>query len=612
MQINNLLNLLISNLGFGSREKSDCWAQNYSRHTGARYPVPLELCRGTEKLKNVLVIGSCLSERLVYRMEICLTAEGVAASVDHVLVNNISALPEAPPKALEEYSMQIIQPPLRGVLHDAHYMRVNFLNAEEVHGIHQHAINHLEAFIEEYLGYYRRTGLTTFITGFLVPQQNPLGKMLPRFDLSNLQCFVDSLNRHMAAIAARYPNVHYVDLDDIASMIGKRHIMDDALYATSHGSVVGDFDHEFDQDRLHPPRPYSEHQVLKGDEFFDAVWHSIRGEYRTLTRADAVKLVIMDLDDTLWRGVVAEDGIATKGLEGWPIGVAEALIFLKQRGVLLGIASKNDESIIRKHWDDMFHGRLLLDDFASVKISWDPKTESIRQILEESNILPENVLFIDDNPVERAMVEEAFPLIRTLGRDLYYIRRVLLWAPELQVASVTEESARRTEMIHAQVDRENVRKSMSREEFIASLEVNVEEIVISSHEAGDFARAFELLNKTNQFNTTGKKWSHEEVTKLFSQGGFLHAFKVKDRFTSYGLVGVLVVLENHVKQFVMSCRVFGLDVEHGVLMSVINGIKDPIVFAEYVTTDKNHPCREIYQKNGFVFEGGLWCLKKEG
>jgi FkbH-like protein len=387
--------------------------------------------------------------------------------------------------------------------------------------------------------------------------------------------------------------------------------MDDALYATSHGSVVGDFDHEYDQDRLHPPRHYSEHQVLKGDEFLDAVWHSIRGQYRTITQADAVKLVIMDLDDTLWRGVVAEDGIAAKGLEGWPIGIAEALIFLKQRGILLSIASKNDESLIRKHWDEIFHGRLLLEDFASVKISWSQKTESIRQILDETNILPENVLFIDDNPVERAMVEEAFPEIRTLGRDLYYIRRVLLWAPELQVASVSEESARRTEMIHAQVNRENARESMSREEFLASLEVKVEEVMISSHESQDFARAFELLNKTNQFNTTGKRWSHEEIMKFFSQGGFFHAFKVKDRFTSYGLVGVLVVLENQIKQFVMSCRVFGLDIEHRVLKTVINGIKGPIVFAEYVKTEKNHPCREIYQKNGFVSEGGLLYFKKE-
>ena len=490
-------------------------------------------------------------------------------------------------------------------------MRVNFLKAEEVQGLHQHAVNHLEAFIEQYLGYYRRSGLTTFITGFLIPQQNPLGKMLPRFELSNFQFFVDSLNQHMAAIAARHPNVHYVDLDDIASIIGKRHIMDDALYSTSHGSVAGDFDHEYDQHRLHPPRPYSEHQVLKGDEFLDAVWHSIRGQYRTLTQADAVKLVIMDLDDTLWRGVVAEEGIAAKGLEGWPIGIAEALIFLKRRGVLLAIASKNDESIIRKSWDEMFHGRLLLEDFASVKISWSQKTESIRQILEETNILPGNVLFIDDNPVEREIVNQAFPEIRTLGRDLYYIRRVLLWSPELEVPTVSDESARRTEMVHAQVDREKVRKTMSREEFIASLEVSVEEIVISSHEAPDFVRALELLNKTNQFNTTGKRWSHEEVVRFFSEGGFFHTFRVKDRFTTYGLVGVLVVLENHIKQFVMICRVFGLDVEHQVLNSVINGIKEPIVFAEYVTTEKNHPCRQIYEKNGFVFEDNLWCFKKE-
>jgi len=124
---------------------------------------------------------------------------------------------------------------------------------------------------------------------------------------------------------------------------------------------------------------------------------------RTLRQIDQVKLVIVDLDDTLWRGVIAEEGIDRPMVtEGWPAGLVEALVTLKKRGVLLAIASKNDEDRIRSFWPHLYGGRLELADFASVKINWQSKAENIAQILKETNLLPRNVVFLDDNPVERA------------------------------------------------------------------------------------------------------------------------------------------------------------------------------------------------------------------
>src|SRR5262249_15620249 len=147
--------------------------------------------------------------------------------------------------------------------------------------------------------------------------------------------------------------------------------------------------------------------------------------------------------------------------EGWPIGLAEALVYLKNRGVLLAIASKNEESRIRTIWPMIFGERLKLEDFAAIRINWRPKPENMAEILEGMNLLPRNAVFIDDNPAEREAMLRAFPGIRVLGRHPYYIRRTLLWAPETQVVTVTDESRRRTEMIQAQFTRETQRAAMS-------------------------------------------------------------------------------------------------------------------------------------------------------
>src|SRR5262249_43269016 len=163
--------------------------------------------------------------------------------------------------------------------------------------------------------------------------------------------------------------------------------------------------------------------------------------YRTASQIDAVKLVVMDLDDTMWKGVSGEQvDVGPQMIEGWPMGVIEALQYLKRRGVLLGIISKNDEHRVRAVWDKILDQWLRLDDFVSVKINWQPKPENMLQVLRGVNLLPRNTLFIDDNPVERAAMKHAFPDIRVLGRFPFYLRRILLWAPEIQVPTITDES----------------------------------------------------------------------------------------------------------------------------------------------------------------------------
>jgi FkbH-like protein len=310
--------------------------------------------------------------------------------------------------------------------------------------------------------------------------------------------------------------------------------------------------------------------------------------------------------------IAAEDDIREDPVEGWPLGVIEALQFLKKRGVLLAIVSRNDEARIVQVWDSIMLGRLRLDDFAIRKINWRPKVENLEDIIREVNILPRGVVFIDDNPVERAGVKAALPEVRVLGAHPYLIRRILLWAPEMQVGVVTEESARRTEMVQAQVAREADRRSMSRSEFLASLDVKVRMIEIAGAGHRQFPRALELINKTNQFNTTGRRWTQADCVAAFAQGGVFRAFEVQDRFTHYGLVGVVATQAGRIEQFVMSCRVLGLDVEKAVVAELSRRLQNGgDVVALLEETDANFPCRDLYARCGFTADGGHWIKPRD-
>src|SRR5207248_10190921 len=141
-------------------------------------------------------------------------------------------------------------------------------------------------------------------------------------------------------------------------------------------------------------------------DFVPHAWTELVAMYRTIRHVDQVKLVLVDLDDTMWRGVAAEEAEASSmAREGWPLGFAEALMFLKRRGVLLGIVSKNDEGRVRELWRRIYGDLIRLEDFAVRRINWQPKAENVEEILAQVNLLPKSVVYIDDNPVERAAIK---------------------------------------------------------------------------------------------------------------------------------------------------------------------------------------------------------------
>ena len=263
----------------------------------------------------------------------------------------------------------------------------------------------------------------------------------------------------------------------------------------------------------------------------------------TALAIDAKKVVVVDLDGVLWPGVLAETGAPfawtpeISGLAshiGVYVGLHEALLTLKRRGVLLAAASKNDEAVVRELWrypDFYPRERLLsLDDFVTHRIGWGDKPTSLREIAAELGFELSTLMFIDDSATERQRVRAEIPEVEVWGEDLYTLRRRLLDDPRLQRPRVTAEAAGRGELVKAQLSRERLRADAPDEAaFRASLDLVCE---VFSPRAADFPRIVELFARTTQFNTTGAKFTAAELA-----AASVLAMRVKDRFADHGLVG---------------------------------------------------------------------------
>ena len=579
------------------------------RHNGPLYTAPNDLARLPSGAGRVAFVGACFMESWLDPI----SGNFHGTAVDYYLFNNAAQLPELSAEQVGAYAYQVVQIPLRSVIPEGTYMRLSYHDMAAHERLFEDSKARMRQLVTAALAWNRAHGLLSFVCNYMVPQQNPMGRLLPRNDLRSLPFMIRRLNDALVELIGEFSQVYLLDIEEQSAISGKRYIQDDSVWVTSHGAMLNDWDHAYDQDRIHPIGPLSQTYEARVGDFILQLWAELDAMYRTIRGIDAVKLVIVDLDDTLWRGVAAESG--SSNIEGWPLGFIETLAFLKKRGVLLAVVSKNDEARIVEIWDDILGGRFALEDFAVRRINWQPKAQNIREIIAEVNVLPGSVVFVDDNPIEIAAVSAELPELRTLGSDPHYLKRILLWAPETQIPFVTEESGRRTEMIQAQVERESKRSALSREEFLASLQTSVLLAVVSSNTDRRFPRAFELINKTNQFNTNGERWTPELCSALFAAGGAFYTMEVQDAYSKYGLVGVAILRGGKFLQFVMSCRVFGLEVEVAAVVSVARRILEAgrqIVEAQVVETKANILSRDLYERCGFARSGDGWVATAAG
>ena len=431
-------------------------------------------------------------------------------------------------------------------------------------------------------------------------------------------------NAALADLVERYPDVHVVDVAATLAAGGSARLLDDGQVGFTHFGSPG----------WMLQRPASERAAVH-DAFPDIapLAELVDGDpylrERTMAKAhvdalvtalgvDAKKCVIVDLDGTLWPGVLAETGApfafdpATSSpfsYVGLYFGLHEALLALKRRGVVLACVSKNDEATVRDLWryDDHYPRERLLtpDDFVAWRVNWTDKVDNIRSIADELGFALETFLFIDDHPVERDRVRQRLPEVEVWGENPFALRSRLLSDPRLMTPRLTGEAAGRTDLVKAQLDRKRFRTEVPSEaDYLASLDIRCRIDPLSAE--SDLGRVEELFQRTTQFNTTGRRFPAAELAASLATGK-THAFAlhVADRFGDHGLVGATVVESSEITGLAVSCRVLGIGVEHRFLAAILKVVG--AVEARIVETPRNGPVRNLYRDNGFTQgPGGVW------
>ncbi len=341
----------------------------------------------------------------------------------------------------------------------------------------------------------------------------------------------------------------------------------------------------------------------------------------------ARKLLVLDLDDTVWGGIVGDAGWENLRLGGHD-SVGEAFVDfqhaaknLKRRGIVLAIASKNTESValeaIRSHPEMV----LKEDDFVAWRINWQDKARNIAEIATELNLGLQSVVFIDDNPVERARVREALPevFVPEWPEDKLLYASTLRALRCFDAPSLSKEDMERTELYTAERKREALKVDVgSIDDWLRGLNIVVH---VSPVNANNLARTTQLLNKTNQLNLSTRRYTEAELTTwLASSDHDLWTVSVSDRFGDAGLTGIVGVeyeadLAN-VSDFVLSCRVMGRKVEETLFHLAVSAARRrglPRVRARYLPTKKNKPTLEFLQRSGFEANGDdyFWDATRE-
>jgi FkbH-like protein len=315
------------------------------------------------------------------------------------------------------------------------------------------------------------------------------------------------------------------------------------------------------------------------------------------------KALLVDFDNTLWSGVMG-DGVVHHYRERQRL-----LRRLRQAGVLLVALSKNDPATIR--WEEM---ELAPEDFVLQMFNWRPKPDNVSEAVAVLDLAAEAFVLLDDSPVERALVEENVPGVRSLDPGVHASWTTLEYWLELPSTTLTEEARRRTELYREAAQR---RQAMGTEhdyeQMMRSLELRAE---VRPAGPEDMPRLLELIQRTNQFNTTTRRRSAAEVDALLSSESHeLFVASLGDRFGDLGVVAAIVTArgtdgEVEIDSFIMSCRAMGFGLEQFALAEVTRRLDAPRYTARFIPTDRNGPAAGLYPSNGFTeTEPGLWTLE---
>ena len=324
------------------------------------------------------------------------------------------------------------------------------------------------------------------------------------------------------------------------------------------------------------------------------------------------KCLVLDLDNTLWGGILGEDGI-----DGIQIGntypgnaflfFQQAILELKKRGIILAVCSKNNEEDVFDLWDN--HSDILLkkEDFIVCKINWNDKSDNIFEISKELNIGLDSIVFIDDNPSEREFVKKALPdvIVPDFPIEPYFLPEFFndILENYFSAYNLTDEDYNKSIQYESNISRNNFfKKFTDKNKFISELG-----IILSIEEINDsnISRFAQMTQKTNQFNLTTKRYTDIEINS-FRNNGLVYGLRVKDKFGDNGITGLIMIKINKqeaiIDSFLLSCRILGKKIEVEFMKYVLLNLKKKGIVtlkAKYIKTKKNIQTENFYEKLNF-------------
>ncbi len=465
------------------------------------------------------------------------------------------------------------------------------LTEDQKKNIFESELNNIKSLIESIQSTLPKT--TIFLNNLVLPPLNDISLLEYNSEYS-IKKHIHKFNQELSFLAISNPSLFIVDYESFVMRYGYENLIDERIWY------------------LAKMRFHSE-ALTKLVQMYISYIKPLIG----LTK----KCIVLDLDNTLWGGIIGEDGFNGINLSNDGIGKAfhdfqKTLHNLSKRGIILAINSKNnyDDAIevIEKHP----YMILRKNDFASVRINWNDKASNMMEIAQELNIGLNSLVFIDDNPVERDYIRNRLPEVTVidLPKDFALYKKTLLASDLFNILTITEEDKSRGELYKAQVKREHLKKSAKTiNEFYKSLEMTA---IVEEANSFTIPRIAQLTQRTNQFNLTTRRYTQSDIQNFTQDNNHLiYSLELIDKFGNNGVVGVIIIKKNPkdwiIDTFLLSCRIIGRKVETAFLSFIYQKAKSENVHTlkgEYIPTKKNILVKELYKEHNFANkpENGSW------
>jgi FkbH-like protein len=402
---------------------------------------------------------------------------------------------------------------------------------------------------------------------------------------------VDVIRRVDQALRQHLPsNAFFVDLQQLSGQVGR--------------------------ERFYDPRRYYWTKQPFGDEGTARLAHSLFAGIRALTTGPK-KVLVLDLDNTLWGGVVGETG--PNGIEIGDSPAGEAFGYfqkyvksLARRGIVLAVCSKNNPEDAREPFKTNRDMHLTLEDFGAFEACWEPKSVAIERIALTLALGLDSFVFFDDNPAEREHVRQTLPEVEVVEvpEDPSEYIRALEAGQWFETVSLTVEDRQRSEQYRAEAQRREIKTNFaSVEEYQFSMKMIGD---VRAVDDDDFPRVMQLIGKTNQFNLTTRRHTSEAVRQMLSRGDTVAiTVRMADRFGDYGLVALLIGVREsettlRIDTWLMSCRVIGRTAEEFCLNALTDRAKSlgyRKLLGHFIPTKKNALVKDLFPRLGFALIG---------